>query len=364
MNKNKLPFFFYDKPIFGMDIGHTSLKVMQSSFGDPSNKSKKPSVIGYGATSFDPTALKDGVIVQPKVIAEAALKMFSENLVGDITTNRCVIAIPAYRIFTRYIKLPKLKDNEIEDAAKLEVEQYIPMPLEELYMDYAVVKNTKDLTDIFFVAVPKTIIDSYLDLSYIIGTDPLLIEPTLSSSGRLFSFDKNNNIPSLIIDFGSQSSDMSIFYNTIIATGTVNSGGDTFTDRIAKTLNISLAEAKIVKNKYGLGVSKKQKEINESLEPVLSTIVKEIERMIRYYEEQDAAKDSSIKQIVTLGGGANMPGLNDYLTSHLRLPVRHTDPWQYFNFNRLPVPSEADKPMYATVAGLSIIRPKEIFRYA
>lgn len=365
MNKNnKLPFFFNDKPIFGMDIGHTSLKVMQSSFGDPKNRSKKPGVIGYGATSFDSSAIKDGVIVKPEIIADAALKMFSENLVGDITTNRCAIAIPAYRIFTRYLKLPKLKKNEIADATRLEVEQYIPMPLEELYLDYEVTLSTNDSTEVFFVAVPKDIINSYLELSSIMGIEPLLIEPTLSSSGRLFSFDKNNNIPSVIIDFGSKSSDMSIFVDRILATGTVESGGDTFTEKIAKALNLNLAEAKIVKNKYGLGVSKKQKEITEALEPVLSEIIKELQRIIRYYEEQKSAKNASIKQIVTLGGGANMPGLNDYLTSNLRLPVRHSDPWQYFEFNKLQIPSEVDKPMYATVAGLSIIKPKGIFSYA
>ncbi len=364
MNKNKLPLFFNDKPIFGMDIGHTSLKVMQSTFGDPKNNTNKPRVTGYGATSFDGSAIKDGVIVKPSVIADAALKMFSENLVGDITTNRCVMAIPAYRIFTRYLKLPKLKENEIADATRLEVEQYIPMPLEELYTDYEVTKTTKDGTEVFFVAVPKDIIDSYLQLSSVMGIEPLLIEPTLSSSGRLFSFDKNNNIPSVIIDFGSKSSDMSIFVDRILATGTVDSGGDTFTEKISKALNISLIEAKIVKNKYGLGVSKKQKEIIETLAPVLGEIIKELQRIIRYYEEQESSKDASIRQIVTLGGGANMPGLNDYLTSNLRLPVRHSDPWQYFEFNKLPVPSEEDKPMYATVAGLSIIKPKGIFNYA
>ncbi len=361
MIKQNIPYFYKDKPIFGMDIGHTSIKVMQSSFGDPSSNKKKPYIIGYGANTFKDNAIDDGVIVKPEIIAESTREMFEKKLIGDITTNRAVIAIPAYRVFTRYIVLPKLKPSEIEDATKLEVEQYIPSPIDELYVDYEIAKESADQTEVFFVGIPKKIVDSYLELATILNIETILIEPTLSSSGRLFSFDPDNNIPSVIMDFGSQSSDMSIYVDHVLATGTVNSGGNTFTHKIKEALKVSNEEAQIIKNKYGLGVSKHQKEIIRALKPTLDQIIGELKRIIRYYEEEYAISGKPIKQIVTLGGGANVPGLNDYLTSSLRLAVRHSDPWQYFDFNNLKAPSLDDKPMYATVAGLSIVNPKEIF---
>src|SRR5690606_38536424 len=98
-------------------------------------------------------------------------------------------------------------------------------------------------------------------------------------------------------------------------------GGDSFTQLIAKQLQASPAEAYIIKSKYGLGVSKKQKEITAALTPTLEELIKEIRRMIRYYEERSGTQ-KKIDQIVTMGGGANMPGLSDYMTSRLRLPVR------------------------------------------
>jgi type IV pilus assembly protein PilM len=365
ISNKKVPYFYKDKPIFGMDIGHSSLKVMQSSFGIPNNKSKRPRIIGYGSTSFDKSAIKDGVIEKPEIIAQAANDLFKNKLVGDITTNRAVIAVPAYRIYTRYMVLPKLKASEMDEAVRLEVEQYLSSPLEELYVDWEITTSSKTQNEVFFVALPRNIIDSYLDLVDILGLETILIEPTLSASSRLFSFDQNNNIPSLIVDFGSQSSDMSIFVNRVMATGTVNSGGDTFTEKIKQALDVTEAEAKIIKDKYGLGLSKKQHEINKAVEPILNDIVRELKRVIRYYEEQfDSDSKQSIKQIVTMGGGANMPGLNDYLTSSMRLAVRHSDPWQYFDFNKLEIPSTEDKPMYATVAGLSIINPKKVFSNA
>jgi type IV pilus assembly protein PilM len=234
------------------------------------------------------------------------------------------------------------------------------MPLEELYLDYEVVKQTADGTELFVVAVPQLMVDSYLDLAQIMGLETILIEPTLSSSGRLFSIDDTSDEPAFIIDFGSLSSDISIFDKHMLVTGTVQGGGEIFTNTIKKKLGISLEAAGLVKTRYGLSKSKRQDEINNALEPILQQIVTEIHRMLRYYEERYGS-ERPIGQIITLGGGANMPGLSEYLTQALRLAVRHTDPWQYFNYKGLQPPSLADRPMYATVAGLSMAHPKEVF---
>jgi type IV pilus assembly protein PilM len=362
MKNAKIPNFFHDKPLFGLDIGHGSLKVMQLEEQTPkaSSKNHHPKVVGYGFTRFDKAAQKDGVVTQPEIIAQAAAGLFKQNLIGDITTNRVAIAIPAYRTFTRSLQLPKLQAKEMKEAVELEAEQYISMPLEDLYLDYEVVKQTADSTALFVVAVPRAIVDSYLSLAQIMGLETVLIEPTLSSSGRLFSVDSNSNEATFIIDFGSESSDISIFDKHMLVTGTVQSGGEIFTNNIKSQLGVTPDAAALIKTRYGLGVSKKQREIKQALDPVLGQIVKEIQRMLRYYEERYGT-DRPINQVITLGGGANMPGLSEYFTEALRMAVRHTDPWQYFDYKGLELPDQADRPMYATVAGLSMARSREMF---
>lgn len=362
MKTAKISNFFHDKPLFGLDIGHGSLKVMQATEPTPASgtKSHPPRILGYGFTTFDKDALADGVVVHPEIIAQAAHKLFQGNLIGDITTRRCAIAIPAYRTFTRSLQLPRLQANELKEAVELEAEQYISLPLEDLYLDYEIVKQTAETTDLFVVAVPQTIVDSYLELAEIIGLETVLIEPTLSSSGRLFSLDTTSDEPTFIIDFGSLSSDISIFDKHILVTGTVQSGGEIFTNNIMSQLNVTMEAAGMIKTRYGLGKSKNQREITQALEPTLQQIVKEIRRMMRYYEERYGS-ERPINQVITLGGGANMPGLSEYLTNALRMAARHTDPWEYFNYRGLQPPSAADKPMYATVAGLSLAHPREVF---
>lgn len=361
MKTAKIANFFHDKPIFGLDIGHGSLKVMQLE--QPPAKAAKnfrPRLVGYGFATFDKAAQDNGVVVQPEIIAKAAHELFGKQLIGDITTRRVALAIPAYRTFTRSLNLPKLRDAELKEAVELEAEQYISVPLEELYLDYQVVKETANGLDVFLVAVPQAIVDSYLELTQVMGLETVLIEPTLSSAGRLFMVDAQSDVASIIIDFGSQSSDISIVDKHVLVAGTVQGGGESFTASIQSQLGVSPQEAGLIKTRYGLGRSKEQAAIKQTLEPTLAQIVKEIRRMIRYYEERYGS-DRPIGQIIALGGGANMPGLSEYLTEALRLAVRHTDPWQYLENKNLELPKAADRPMYATVAGLSLTDPQRVF---
>ena len=357
MKNPKIPYFYNDKPVFGLDIGPSSLKVMQINL----SKNKKTRITGYGFTSFNHTVIENGVIIDYKNIAKSAYELFDKYLIGSINTKRVALAIPAYRTFTRSITLPKLENKEIHEAISLEAEQYIPIPIEELYIDYEIIKKSKTTDDYLVIGVPKEIVDSYLNLSQILGLEAVLIEPTLHSSARLFSLDPTSNQSTIIIDFGSKSADISIYdQGHILITGTVQAGGSIFTAAIQKKLNVNEEEAGLIKTKYGLQVSKKQTEMKEALSPILNEVIKEIKSMKRYYEEHYSNK-KPIEQIVTLGGGANMPGLSEYLIDSIRLPVKHSDPWQYINFKGLQPPALADKPMYATVAGLSLLNPSELF---
>lgn len=354
---HKTPLFFRSKPLFGLDIGKGSLKAVQLSLDDPA----QPKLVGYGNTSFDEAAIDDGVIIKPELIAEAAQSLFGRGLTGNITSMRAALTIPAYRTFTRSMKLPPLKQHELAEAVRLEAEQYIPLSLEDLYLDYTVLTRAQDGIEILAIAVPKAIVDSYMDLAAVMGVEAVLIESTMSAVGRLLSRDKQSDVASVVIDFGTLSADISIYDHGIATTGTVDGGGELFTNAIEKGLKVSNAEASIIKTKYGLGRSRRQSEIQAALEPILQTIVSEIKRLIRYHAEH-YGPERPIQQVVTLGGGANVPGLNDYLTSSLRLAVRSLDPWQSIAVGTIEPPALNDRPMFASVIGLGLAPPAEVFK--
>lgn len=349
-------YFYKDKPLFGLDVGFSSIKLMQL---EPHGNKKR--VLGYGVGTFDSKAIKDGVVVDHEALAKSIQQVFQKGIVGKINTRRVAVTIPATRTFTRTMNLPLIDDSELDEAVRLEAEQYIPMPLDELYLDFSVIGRSDKGLELLAVAVPKDIIDSYLTLVKMLGLEPVAFDTSILATGRLFSRqDIHNEIPAVLIDFGSISSDITVHDKTVIVTGTIGTGGDTYTQLIMKKLKISHQEAHLVKTKYGLSKSKKQKEILEAIEPSINDLVKEIRRMIRYHEERSGSQ-AKIGQVITMGGGANMPGLSEHLTDALRIPVRMCDPWENLVFGKLQPPGTLEKSIYVTVAGLSLIDPKELF---
>lgn len=347
--------FYQDKPVFGLDVGFSSVKVMQLQ-----RRNRTIEVVGYGASQFDSSSIKNGIIVEPELVAKDIQTLFKERLVGKITTRRVILSIPAAQTFTRTIILPKLSSGDLAEAIRLETEEYTPLPLDNMYVDYSVTNVTDKDQEILVVAVQKELVDSYVALSDLLGLETIAIETTINGACRLFSRIDTNKIPTVLIDLGSQSSDITVYDKGIVVTSTVVGGGDSFSEAISKKLGVTHKEAHLIKTRYGLGLSKKQKEITEALEPTIARLTKEVKRMVRYYEER-SGDGKKINQVITMGGGANMPGLADQLTNTLRLPVRICNPWQDVDFRRLQPPSNSEKSMYATAFGMALVDSKEIF---
>lgn len=348
-------YFYQDKPVFGLDVGFSSVKVVQLQ-----QQKNKIRVLGYGAARFDPGAIKDGVVIDPESLARDIQALFADHLTGTVSTRRVLLSVPAARAFTRTIKLPKLSSQDLAEAIRLETEEYTPLPLDDMYVDYSISKTTDKEQEIVVVAAPKNVVDSYVTLSDILGLETVGVETTINGACRLFARTDVNHTPTVLVDLGSQSSDVTVYDGGIIVTSTVPGGGDSFSEAIAKKLGVTIKEAHLIKTRYGLGVSKKQAEITEALTPIMSQLAKEIKRMVRYYEER-ADIEKKIDQVVTMGGGANMPGLADYLTNALRLPVRICDPWDVSEAHGLQLPTNSEKSMYATSFGMALIEPGKIF---
>ena len=259
--------FFEDKPLFGLDIGHGKVRVMQLR---PAKH--VPKLVGYGEITFDPTAVKDGVIEKPEVVAAAVQEMFKHHLVGDITTNRVALALPIARAFTRSLEIPALSDKELAEAVHNEVEQYIPAAVEDLYIDYARTNDTGVVTNVFIVAMPRRIADSYLVLSRLLGLEAVVMQTSSGAGAYLFSRDSQSDLPSLLIDFGSDSADITVYDGGPVVSGTVACGSELFTQAIARELGVTEKEAALIKAKYGLGLSKKQAQIQKALDPSLSLL--------------------------------------------------------------------------------------------
>lgn len=350
--------FYHDEPFFGLDIGHSSMKVMQLN-----KNNNHAQVLGYGVSNYyHQEAISNGVIVDFQALGKAMRELFNERLIGVINARRVACTIPTAHTFSRPMSIPLMNKKQVEDAVKLEAEQYIPVPIEKLYLDYDITRQDDKRLNLLMVATPKDVVDSCIKFIESVGLEPISMEPTMNASARLFSLaDQHAQEPSVIVDFGSVAVDVAVFDQAIFVNSTVEGGSDTLTQLIAAQLGASIAEAYVLKSRYGIAPDADMPSVSVAAQPLLESLVKEIRRIIRYYNERATDQQRKISQIITTGGGASIRGLNEYLSSRLELPSRPLEPWDKIGFGNLETPSELARPMYITVAGVATLEPEEIF---
>ncbi len=345
--------FYQDKPIIGVDINQTSIKFMSI---DP----RHWRVMGYGSVDLDPTEVAKSLETDGKYLGQSVRKLLKEKIVGDVASNHAVLSIPTAKTYARTFTIPAKNVHRIKEAISLEVEQYIPVPINLLYVDHQIIESDKDNITVQLCAVPKSVVDNCTSAVRSAGLEVIMVEPGINSIARLLMQIENGDLTTVIVDVSSAATDIAILDGSIRVSGSTSIGGNTFTLSIAKQLHLPLESAHQLKIQYGLNVSPRQAKISAALEPILKQIVSEIRKVIRYYSER-LGSEKKIEQVIVVGGGSNMPGLGEYLTNALLLPARVASPWQILNFGQLEEPPKQFKTRYITVAGLSIVRPTEVF---
>ncbi len=355
----KTPLFYHKQPIFGLDIGSQTVKFLQLE-----SHQKHVSVKAYGSVATDQKIMANGVVTNIPKAAEMVDKLLANNIRGSLTTNRVVMSIPISHVFTRVLSLPTMSKKELQNAMQLEVEQSVPMASKNLYYDYEVT-NTSDSENMLvrMVAAPRNIVDSYTEVCDMLGLDLALVQTNIKADAQLCTKyeDLTPDSPYIIIDVGGDSIDVGILDETLRVTGTVDEGGNSLTQAIAKALHLSPAKANEIKVKQGIGAGTNQKKVKDAVTPILDKVILEIKRMSRFYSER-VHEGTEISQILIVGGGANMPGLGDYLTDAIHIPARVSSPWsKYITFGKLEPPEHADLPRFLTCAGLALAQVEEVF---
>ena len=348
--------FYKQKPLIGLDISQTGVKVMAI---DP----KRWLVLGYGSLDLDPLKVQASLEnPDDTYLADNIRALLKQNIVGSLNSDHVAIGLPTGRTYSRTFTLPASEEKHIASAVEVEVDQYIPIPLSSLYLDYDIIERNKDSVTVIMSAVPRTLVDTCLAAVRSAGLQPLVAEPSINAVARVLEATEEGHLSTLIIDIGAASTDIAILDGGVIrVTGSIGIGGNTFTLDIAKKLNIALENAHQYKVLNGLAPGPRQAKITMALAPSLGRIATEVRKVIRYYNER-IATDRKIEQVLIVGGGANVPGVGDYFTNELVMPARVAVPWQKLDFGHLAEPNKQFRPRYIAVAGLANVSPEEVWK--
>ncbi len=349
---------FFLQNAFGLDISDRSIKVI----------ALKKTSAGLKLASFNDIEVRPGIIEQgeiknAKAVAKLIQKLISKTNGRPIQTKKVICSLPEEKSFLDIIDLPKMKSEEVKNAILYEVENHIPLSVEQVYFDSEIIKPTADNPkniEVLLVATPKKVIDPYLETLEIAKLQPKAFEIECESIARALVKQEKSYAPFLIIDFGKTRTSFIIFSgNNSRFTSTIPISSQKLTDMIAKNLEITKKKAEQLKIKQGL--TKKGK-VFDALIPPLTDLVEQIQIHINYYRSHEKKRNNSYKEepldkILLCGGGANLKGLSSFLSSELKIPVSVANIWT--NIQREPLKGRAKLPAgkslgYTTALGLAL----------
>jgi len=363
---------------FGLDISDLSLKIVKLK-----KKGKFLKLASYGKQEIKPGIIEGGEIKDEeslvKVIKESLNKIKGEKL----RTNYVIASLPEKKAFVEVIQMPKMKEEELKEAVSFEAENHIPLPIEDVYLDFQVVQpfyNHLDHLDILIAALPKRIIDPYIACFKKAGLCPRALEVESLSIARALVKNEVSPHPILLIDFGATKTNLMVFSgHSLMFTHSASISSRDFTKAIAQEFDITFEEAEELKIRFGLEKEYRlkikdgtEKEIISGrvlrvLDPLLNNLAGEIKKAVDYYQthifhEHLPPNNRGVEKVLLSGGGASLKRLPDFLTSALKMPVEFGNPWVNIlkaPLREIPELSYEKSLSFATALGLGLRGIKE-----
>ena len=330
--------FFPLKPkAFGLDISDLSLKFLMLK-----KKGKKFSVISFGESEIEPGIIKEGEIKEEERLVEIV-----KEATKKVKSKYVVASLPEEKAFLQVIRMPIMSEEELKSAIVFEAENYIPLPISEVYLDCQIIPpvyNRLKHLDVLLAAVPKKIVNSYLRVLKKAGLKPVVFEIESLAIARALIENQTTNYPVLLIDLGATRTSFIIFAGKSVRfTSSIPISSIHFTELIAKNLKISFEKAEELKIKHGLGerfkikigkepiIEKVRGKIFEILIPALVDLGQQIKKCLDFYQTHISLSGlppngKKIHKIFLSGGGAKLKGLKEFLELELKIPVEIGNP--------------------------------------
>lgn len=292
--------FISDHPSFGLDIGFETLKLVQLK--------KSGNIRLRGAVNFAITErlLEKDRFRNKESTAKMIKQACAEAKPHPINAKKIVSALPETFVFSKTIQMPKMTDKEYEMAVPNEASKYLPIPIEEVYIDYQklIVHPDEPLIDLLLVAAPKRLVDDYVEVAKIAGCELAALETKPLAVGRALISGKNNK-GLMILELGTEISRISIWDRGKISLATTVGVGK---NQIAKALGISPDQ----------GLDDRNFEELLKSTGIITPIINEIITTIHYHQNRDY-HPKPIEIIMLCGSGSKFGGIDKFIAAETKI---------------------------------------------
>lgn len=353
-------FLALEPEAFGLDISDFSLKFIKLK-----RRKKDFELASFGEFPLKKGIIEKGEIKDTEALAKSIKKGISKVKGEKIKTPYVVCSLPEEKSFLQVIQMPKLNPKDLKKAVYYEAENYIPLALNEVYLDSQIIPpvyNHLDHTDVLVVALPRKIVDSYVEVLKKAKLQPLALETESLAVSRALIKNEVTFSPVVIIDFGAIRTNFIIYSGySLRFTSSISVSCLDVKTRIAQQMKTDLSKVEKLIKKYGFSSRTTQgKKMSRILLPILADFIKQVKKYLDYYHshamhEHLPPDKRRTEKFLICGRGARLKGMDKFLSKELSLPVEVGNPW-------INILSSAEKPplslqeslKYTTCLGLAL----------
>ncbi len=333
--------------VVGLDIGSSSVKVVELR---PVGNDYE--FVGFGYAPISYGAIEASEIKNASPVQDAIRQALGQ---GKIEGTEAVIGMSGGSVIAKRVTLPKMSEAELAESIRWEAEQHIPFDIEDVEIDFQVLRQEGNQSEVMLVAVKKGKVQSYVDAVQAAGLNVALVDVDVFALETQHEYNHPGSTEVVaLVNIGHEST------NTNILQGGVNVyardifvGGKQYAATVAQRFDVSPGDAEaMVRGKQG---QVSWAEIEPVLDLVSQELGQEIQRTLDYFGT--TAEHERIQRIYLSGGCALVPGLKDFLASQWGIEVALANP-----FARVKNPSDvAEKlaPLAAVATGLAMRYPED-----
>ncbi|MBU4351278.1 type IV pilus assembly protein PilM [Candidatus Parcubacteria bacterium] len=317
------------KDCLGVDIGSSIIKIVQLSKTGERIRLEAYGEIKAEAIYEKPfrTIEKNTVLFQTIDIARAISGIIDE---AKMTSKKAVFSIPDFSTFYTTFQLPPMSSQELPQAIKFQARQQIPLPLNEVSLDWSIIQGKPDDYQgsgikVLLVAVPNEIISQYQEIARLVKLELYALEAEVFGFLRSVSPIKTQVA---IIDIGAQSTTCSLIDRGVLKLSrSFEPAANEVIQVLSKALQIDFKEAQSLIEKYGLLPNDKPglENTREIVLPIIDSILREVNKTIQGF----SLTEGKLPELVILAGGlALTPGIKDYFAEKLGKKAEIANPFK------------------------------------
>ena len=306
---------------FALDIGTTGVRAVQLT-GD----GNVWSLARYGFAPIDIKISSSDAAEDQRKLAEVIMTVIGQS---GIKSRDVILGIPSSKMFATVIELPDMPSNELSSTIKYQAEQYIPMGLDEAKIDWALLgksPNNPAKNEILLASVANSFSESRFDLIESLGLNVVAIEPDALALTRAL-LPQNFTDARILVEIGDFTTDIVVAYQDAPRLmRSLPSGMQSFVKTAVQNLNIEAAQASQFILKFGLQQDKLEGQVYRALQASVEQFTQEIEKSIKFF--QTKYPNVPVGGIIVSNYGAVIPGLSEFFSTKVGVPVELGNPWQ------------------------------------